>query len=459
MLIMKALHKNILERLDQIINDTGKHIHDFIDNPHAFTRKRTLDAATVIKTTINMQGEDLNSELFRAFGKQAIEKNDKVVSTSAYVQRKSQLSSACFKHILITFNQNLFDVQLFDHQYRLFAIDGSDFNQIWNPESQNIIRSSSHEKKPYCQIHVNALYDLLNNTYQDCVFQPKSKMDERKAAIQMLKNLNCGPYIVTMDRGYTSFNMIENCNQLPNCHYLIRTKTGRSGFKEVTALPDQECDKDIACWVTTSTYYYLTHKNRENIHLIKHHYHQYIKYRSKNTRDDSWDFGKLRTVKFRACKFRINDPKSDKEEWEVILTNLNRDDYPLERIKEIYHLRWGIETSFKKLKYTLGSVQFHSKQDKFIEMEIYAHMIMFNVVSQIDAQAYVPQKACKYQYGINFKQSCFIIQAMYVISSSIEIFKKILIQISHYTIPIRPRRKNKRKLRPKSAVYYLYRVA
>ncbi|MCH4139863.1 MAG: hypothetical protein LKF28_06640 [Lactobacillus amylovorus] len=24
-------------------------------------------------------------------------------------------------------------------------------------------------------------------------------------------------------------------------------------------------------------------------------------------------------------------------------------------------MRWGIETSFKKLKYSLGSVQFHSK--------------------------------------------------------------------------------------------------
>lgn len=288
---MKAFHHNILECLDQIINDTRKHIH-------AFTRKRTLDVATVIKTTINMQEEDLTSELFRGFGKQAIEKNDKVVSTSAYVQRKSQLSSACFKHILTVFNRNLFDIQLFDYQYRLFAIDGSDFNQIWNPESENVIRASGHEKKPYCQIHVNALYDLLNNTYQDCVFQPKSKMDERKAAIQMLKNSNCGPYIVTMDRGYTSFNMLENCNQLPNCYYLIRTKTGRSGFKEVAGLPDQEYDKDIACWVTTSNYYYLTHKNRGNIYLISHHYHQYIKYRSKNTRDDSWDFRKLCTVKF-----------------------------------------------------------------------------------------------------------------------------------------------------------------
>ncbi|GMM20614.1 hypothetical protein LAYK6_18290 [Lactobacillus amylovorus subsp. amylovorus] len=98
---MKALHKNILDRLDQIINDTGKHIHDFIDDPHAFTRKRSLDAATVIKTTINMQGKDLTSELFRAFGQKAIKNNDKVVSTSAYVQRKGQLSPACFKPYLI----------------------------------------------------------------------------------------------------------------------------------------------------------------------------------------------------------------------------------------------------------------------------------------------------------------------------------------------------------------------
>ncbi|WP_052526590.1 IS4 family transposase, partial [Chlamydia trachomatis] len=425
---MKALHKNILERLDQIINNTGDHIHDFINNPHAFTRKRTLDAATVLKTTINMQGQNLNSELFRAFGEDATKKNDKVVSTSAYVQRKSQLSPACFKHILTVFNQNLFNIQLFDHHYRLFAIDGSDFNQIWNPKSNNIVQASSHKKKPYCQIHVNALYDLLNNTYQDCIFQPKSEMDERKAAVQMLKALNCGPYIVTMDRGYTSFNMIENCNRLPNCHYIIRTKAGQGGVKEITTLPDQECDREISCLVTTSNYYYITHKASENIHHVQHHYRQYIKYRSKNTQDLSWDFGELCTIKFRACKFRINDAKSGKEEWEVVLTNLDRKNYPLKRIKELYHLRWGIETSFKKLKYSLGSVQFHSKQDKFIEMEIYAHMIMFNAISQIDAQAYIPQKHCKYQYAINFKQSCLIIQSMYLASSLTQDFERILIQ-------------------------------
>lgn len=49
-------------------------------------------------------------------------------------------------------------------------------------------------------------------------------------------------------------------------------------------------------------------------------------------------------------------------------------------MKKLYHLRWGIESSFRKLKYDLGCIQFHSKQDNFIEMEIYAHMIMFNTV-------------------------------------------------------------------------------
>ena len=53
-----------------------------------------------------------------------------------------------------------------------------------------------------------------------------------------------------------------------------------------------------------------------------------------------------------------------------ILERHYRKNYPLKRIKELYHLRWGIETSFKKLKYSLGSVQFHSKQDKFMPIRL-----------------------------------------------------------------------------------------
>lgn len=43
---MKNLHINILKCLDRIINETADHIHDFINSPSAFTRKRKLDAFT-----------------------------------------------------------------------------------------------------------------------------------------------------------------------------------------------------------------------------------------------------------------------------------------------------------------------------------------------------------------------------------------------------------------------------
>lgn len=186
-------------------------------------------------------------------------------------------------------------------------------------------------------------------------------------------------------------------------------------MKEIRALPDCECDRDISCKVTISGSYYMKHKNTKKIHLILHYRHHYKKYFLKNTQDASWDFEKLCTVKFRACKVRISDPDTGKDEWEVLLTNLNR--------------------------------------------QIYAHMIMFNTVSQINAQAYVPQWHCKYTYIINFKMSCRIIHKQYNYSSTDTTFLKILRRISRYTVPVRPGRKDKRYIKVKAPVCFLYRVA
>lgn len=64
--------------------------------------------------------------------------------------------------------------------------------------------------------------------------------------------------------------MIENYNRMANCYYVIRTKTGSGGIKEITSLPDQEYDVDIGCRITISRRYYVTHHPYENIHLVKH---------------------------------------------------------------------------------------------------------------------------------------------------------------------------------------------
>lgn len=71
-------------------------------------------------------------------------------------------------------------------------------------------------------IHIHSQSSFSSNR----LVLSKSLANERDAAIDMLKRLDCGRYIVIMDRGYDGFNMIETCNRLPDCHYIIRTKAG-----------------------------------------------------------------------------------------------------------------------------------------------------------------------------------------------------------------------------------------
>ena len=75
------------------------------------------------------------------------------------------------------------------------------------------------------------------------------------------------------------------------------------------------------------------------------------------------------------------------------MTNLNRFEFPIKKMKELYHLRWGEETSFKELKYALSAVRFHSRKDDFVDMELLAHLTMFNAVSRSINSVEVPQSA------------------------------------------------------------------
>nr|WP_242939852.1 transposase [Roseburia sp. 499] len=48
--------------------------------------------------------------------------------------------------------------------------------------------------------------------------------------------------------------------------------------------------------------------------------------------------------------------------YETVLTNLDKEQYSAEKLKQLYASRWGIETSFRDLKYTIGMLNLHSKK-------------------------------------------------------------------------------------------------
>ena len=147
-----------------------------------------------------MQGNSLNAELLDAFSNL-----DERITASAYEQAKGKLKPEVFEHIFKEYNKTMYNSKLLDGKYRVFAIDGSDFTTPYNKDSafvMNVLngrpRKDGETVKPYCQVHANLLYDIENRTYQDCILHPKSSANERDAAIDMLKQLDCGKYIETL---------------------------------------------------------------------------------------------------------------------------------------------------------------------------------------------------------------------------------------------------------------------
>ena len=217
---MKSLHSNILKLMDSIINKIADNIHDFSVSDQAFTRCRKLNSTDLIKLILNMGAGSLNSEIFHAFPY-----INSRMTASAFEQQKAKLKPECFKEIMSELSQANNAPQLLDDKYLVVAIDGSDFDQPFKPKSMNIFQGKDGRK--YCQIHVNAFYDVLNKLYLDMVIQPRQKMDEREAALTMIKKLaqQEKDILVMMYRGYISFNLIENCYRLNHCQSVMRSKS------------------------------------------------------------------------------------------------------------------------------------------------------------------------------------------------------------------------------------------
>ena len=76
--------------------------------------------------------------------------------------------------------------------------------------------------------------------------------------------------------------------------------------------------------------------------------------------------------------------------------------YPPKELKRLYAARWGIETSFRDLKYTVGMLNFHSKKVMCIHQEIYAHLIIYNFSEMITSHVAISKRKRLYTYKANF---------------------------------------------------------
>lgn len=433
---------NNYKHLKNVLNHNIKKLSEvsslFCENPETdFTRNRKLNFETTIKNIICMETGSLKDELLK-LNEYSIESP----TTSAFVQARSKIKVTAFKTLFDRFNAKTHKDLLYKG-YRLLAIDGSELpidNTIYDKETTELRYGTA--TKAYSAYHLNTSYDVLECTYDALVIQGEAKKDENDAFCQLVDSYNGKKAIFIADRGYESYNGFEHVVKSKN-KYLIRVKdihAKSSITKSLGPFPEGEFDMDV--------FRMLTLKQNKMIKSCP----QLYKFVPTNMR---FDFMSKENPWYefnsRVVRFKISD-----DTYECIITNLDREVFSIDDIKELYNKRWGVETSFRELKYAIGLNALHSKKRELIQQEIYARILLYNFCQRIIQDIKIPKRnKRKYTYQVNFTRAFHIVR--HFLSKTGRESPPVENLIAKEILPIRPGRSNKRNHKPKSVVFFNYR--
>ena len=413
-----------------------KNVSEFVVNPKRdFVRKSELSFSKTMRFILGMGSQTLGKELMDFYGF-----DPKMVSVSAVVQRRSKILPSAFQYLFHTFNES-FSQTCFFHGYRLYAVDGSDIHIPTIPDDKETFYRANDDAKGYNLMHLNALYDLMNRRYIDAVLQDSRNENEHYALISMAKNVKCDSIIVA-DRGYEAYNNIAHLEN-NGLKYVIRIRT-TSGIAQKFNIPaDKETDftADIL----------LTRRQTNEIKASPEIY----RFLASNSTFDFLPEGSKDTypIKFRMIRIKISEGH-----YETLITNLWDDEFSAEDIKHIYKLRWGIETSFRELKYYVGLIAFHSKKKDCIIQEIFARLIMYNFSMLITENILIDDdKHNKYHSKVNYAVAIHICIAFFRCNNiSPSHLRKL---IARNKCPVRHNRNAVRKTCYHSAIPFNYRLS
>lgn len=321
------------------------------------------------------------------------------VSSSALSAARQKIRISAFLDIFSMFNRETRRARCFKGM-QILACDGSEIAIHGSPthgQSPNPYRvkcrskGKSNEKEDLADgkagkanyrncLHLNAVYDVLEETYVDFLLQPGSEKDEDTAFLELCKHLSMpvSDYVVVCDRGYEAhMTFFRLCRQ--NVNFVIRIKDESSSRSVLEHYPDKpDTDEyDITCRAVLA-------KNARSA-LMKRNGQldrTAFKFLPQHARYEEFDQNDQLFLTCRLVRFRLY--KADGTfTYETLMTNLPADIFSTEDLIYIYHMRWACELGFESLKYNFYLKDLHSRKPELIEQEIYAKATLHNLCSRI----------------------------------------------------------------------------
>lgn len=407
------------------------------------TRTRKFSFQNTVSSILAFRGGTLNQEIMDFFGL-----DPSIGTASAFIQQRAKILPEAFVSLFQHFTSKVDENKLY-HGLRLLAVDGTDLQIASNPHDPDSYYPGVNGQKAYNLLHINAMYDLQQNIYTDTLVQKSKKANESGALTAMVDRSSIKKALLLADRGYESYNNLAHIQE-KGWHFLIRVKDNTTGITSGLDLPDTK-EYDIPFHIQ------LTRKQTNNVKQLLKDRNRY-KSISSNARFDylpqtsrKYDPARFYTLHFRIIRFPISDTMC-----ETIITNLDADLFPTADIKRLYTMRWGIETSFRDLKHTLGLLHLHSKKVEFVLQEIFAKLTMYNFCELITQSVVIQHGQRKYSYKVNFSDGAHVCLQFFRGKVPPHHVEALLLK---YISPIRPGRKDTRKTTQKTSVSFTYRLA
>lgn len=313
-----------------------------------FTRKGKIGPHRAVFQLLSSSRQSLEGEVLDLMRRTDMEKvSDAALSKARDKIGLGFLSSLLKKTIRSFQERNSASLSTFGG-YRVIAIDGSILTLPKGLDRKELVVKThvSPERKTVYQLEVQEAFDMVNGTVVD--FQISSRKNEHAMAIANIENtekLDGSPKIYVFDRGYVDIRIMDRIMQKGQ-FFVIRLKSStlrkeqeglrkKSGDIEV----DRTYDKAMASAYRKDGKFYER--------LLGRKYH-------------------LRLVRFEVGNGTV----------ETLVTNLMPDRMASRRLREIYHMRWGVETDYRNAKQRDMLDRFTGRRLYSVLQDIYAAEIM-----------------------------------------------------------------------------------
>lgn len=421
-------------------------IHELAANPEHyvlhpgkdFSRNRKLGFQRLLLMLLTMEGDCIKEELYRYFGR-----STDTPSKAAFYKQRKKVKEDAFRSLLVSFTQKC-QKKLLKGKYSLVACDGSAADIFMNPDdSDTFFEPNGKSTRGFNQIHINAFFSVLDKKFTDLLIQPARKRNEYSAFCQMVdRSESDTPVIYLCDRGYASYNAFAHV--IENGQFFVMRCTDDKTEKILGFPLDniRQLDYHVERILSRSQ------SKKKRLHPEQEEQYRFV---CKNVPMDYITQGHPEyRLSLRIIRIELSDSC-----YENLITNLPELDFDFDDLKDLYHLRWDEETSFRDLKYPLCLKAFHSQKYEYIIQEVWARAILYNFCSEIAMAVEIPEKKRKYVYQVNYSEAIKICRDFLRIHDGTTLDVEGL--IAQNILPVRPGRTFPRQARFKLPISFCYR--